>query len=261
MSHTSPHFVRYCLECGKEMSVTEARIKDGRGHFCSVACVCRHTFAGMKRPPFSAEHRAKISRNATGKHVRYKQWASITCQTCSKIFTVTPARKDEAKYCPRACSSEAKRQRTGTDHPLFTRVQMACELCGKVVWVKQAKIHEFRFCSRHCTGTYICKQMADTKDGTSIERLMAAELTTRNIPFVSQKIIADWIVDFALPEHRIAIECDGTYWHASDRQKTKDANKDHWLIAHRWRIFRFTETEIHESPSACVDKVLAVIPQ
>ena len=64
-----------------------------------------------------------------------------------------------------------------------------------------------------------------------------------------------FIVDFALPDHRLVIEADGVYWHSTDTQKEKDARKDHWLNAKKWAVMRLTGDEIRESPAKCIDKV------
>jgi very-short-patch-repair endonuclease len=98
--------------------------------------------------------------------------------------------------------------------------------------------------------------MALKKGPTSIEKLLMDELGSRGILYIPQYKIAHWFVDIALREHRIAIEADGDYWHRSEKQKQKDANKDHWLIAHKWKVYRFTETEIRASASACIDRII-----
>jgi very-short-patch-repair endonuclease len=82
------------------------------------------------------------------------------------------------------------------------------------------------------------------------------ELDRRSIVYRTQHVIARWLIDITIPEHRIAIEADGTYWHSSLKQKTKDANKTHWLQAHKWAVFRFPETEIRASASDCIDRVV-----
>ena len=99
--------------------------------------------------------------------------------------------------------------------------------------------------------------MAEHKGPTSIELLLMNELDRRHIPYRSQHQIAKWLVDISLPKHRIAIEADGDYWHSTPEQQAKDANKDTWLKAHKWTVFRFSETEINKSPAACIDQVLA----
>lgn len=82
------------------------------------------------------------------------------------------------------------------------------------------------------------------------------ELDSRQVAYRIQHKIAVWSVDISLPQYRIAIEADGTYWHSSPEQQQKDQNKTHWLQAHKWTVFRFPESAIRESASACIDQVL-----
>lgn len=246
--------IKTCLQCGKEYEITKWVIN--RSKFCSRACHAKHTFTGMKRAPRTAEHRRKLGAYHIGKEPPNKKPSvNITCLICGKVFEVPQRRADEAKYCSRECQHESKRRVTGTTHPLWTRVKRNCEWCGKEVWVKPAKISEFRFCSRQCAGASISKRMAERKGPTSIESAFEDELNRRHIAHIMQHKIANWLVDFAIPEWRIAIETDGDYWHANKKQKEKDRNKDHWLSAHKWHMFRFTESAINQSVSNCVDQI------
>lgn len=220
---------------------------------------------GSKRPPKYCSHKC-YARSKSGKsfysvrgHIPWnkKSWIEKTCGICGQSFTVTPAREKIAKYCSCECTHEAKRRTFGPSHPLWTRTQMPCEFCGKMMWVKTAKADEFRFCSRRCHGAYIAQKMAMLKGPTSIEKMLMDELDKREISYRAQHPISHWLIDITLPQHRIAIEADGDYWHNSKEQQTKDANKDRWLRAHKWTIFRFSGTEIRKSPAACIDKIVS----
>ena len=104
---------------------------------------------------------------------------------------------------------------------------------------------------------------------TLIERMISKELAERGIKFVSQYSIEDkFVCDFAIPEFKIAIECDGDYWHANPKfydqdnlneiQKLKrknDQRKDYLLKEKKWKLFRFFESDIKESTSKCVNLV------
>ena len=47
-------------------------------------------------------------------------------------------------------------------------------------------------------------------------------------------------VDFAFPEHKIAIEIDGGGWHSSERKKLQDVNKETYLTEQGWTLYRVT---------------------
>ena len=104
---------------------------------------------------------------------------------------------------------------------------------------------------------------------TSIERAIAWELTKRKIKFVRQYRIDKFVCDFAIPEYKIAIECDGDYWHANpkiykeneinDIQKIKvgvDKEKNTLFREKGWIVLRFFESEIKKSVSGCVDIIV-----
>jgi very-short-patch-repair endonuclease len=253
-----------CKYCGKEMNIPQYRIDSGRGKFCSRYCLAKHTFLGRKKPPRTLEHRKKLGRAHIGQVPHNKgKLIKVLCEICHKEFEVWPSRfnKYPPKYCSRKCQHESMRQITGTNHKLWKRIQKQCEWCGKSVWVKPAKIHEFKYCSRQCQGTSRAAKMAKQSGPTSIEKLLMDEFDKAGIAYKFQYRIANWLVDIAIPSHRIAIEADGNYWHNNINQQIKDRNKDHWLLAHKWEIYRFTESQIRISPVNCVKKVIDHIIQ
>lgn len=239
-----------CQYCNKPFKSKNSPGCKDKPKFCSREC-------------YGKSKRGKPPSNK-GQKRDYPPWnkkpgISIICEICGAEFEVQPHRGDAARYCSRECSHEAKRRVTGPGHPLWRRIQMECEWCGKLVWVKPAKIDEFRFCSRKCLGTCMAAQAAEWKGPTDIEQLLMNELDRRHIVYRSQHKIARWLIDITIPEHRIAIEADGDYWHSPPEQQEKDANKNHDLEIRKWTVFRFWGSEIRRSPARCIDEVLAHI--
>lgn len=252
-----PKVIVHCLNCGKEIVTNQNRLNDGRGRFCSRECSTHFHHIGRPKPK-TPEHRAKLATYRLGKTPWNKGvLIKVVCEICGKTFEVIPSRiKEGVKYCSRICSHEAKRRVHGKTHPLDRKIEMKCEWCGKIVRVKRALIARFRFCSRHCTGAFVSHKLALENGPTSIENALMDELDKRGIVYTVQHRIANWFVDIAIQQCRVAIEADGDYWHRSEKQKKKDANKDRWLISHKWRVFRFTETEIRVSAAKCVDQII-----
>jgi very-short-patch-repair endonuclease len=65
----------------------------------------------------------------------------------------------------------------------------------------------------------------------------------------------NYFIDFFIPEHKIAIECDGIYWHDEerDRQKSDTIKKNGFLL------LRFTENQIRNDLKSCsneIDRIL-----
>jgi len=123
-------------------------------------------------------------------------------------------------------------------------------VCGKEFELAQSRIEEGRgrFCSQACFLRY--------SGETSIERLLREELERRGEPFYQQVAFNRFHVDFVLPRLKAVIECDGEYWHRHPNVIARDQRKDEYLASLDYRVFRFTESEIRDSPSNCVNHVL-----
>jgi len=76
---------------------------------------------------------------------------------------------------------------------------------------------------------------------------------------IPQVNIGKYRVDFAIPEHHIAIELDGHDYHKSKEQRTHDAKRERYLEREGWRVIRFTGSEVYKDVDKCVGEVLAYI--
>lgn len=255
---------RACLKCGKPFQTTEARIQDGHGKYCSISCARSGVHTGRPKP--KSRENVKLANEALNRSGLRGSWSikpkvTCTCEICGKKFDVWPSREDKQppRYCSRECMAESKRRVVGPGHPLWNRSPHKCEWCGKEVMITPSKARSFRFCSRRCAGSSVANKMALNTGPTGIERPLMSILDRLCIPYCWQHHIANWLVDITLPKYRVAIECDGDYWHSSESQRAKDANKTNWLRAHKWTVFRFLGSEITADPEACIAKVLAHI--
>lgn len=70
-----------------------------------------------------------------------------------------------------------------------------------------------------------------------------------------------WFVDFAIPDRKLVIECDGAYWHNLPKQVINDKRKDVWLANHGWRIIRLGEHEIKTDAAGCALQVIEHLNQ
>lgn len=120
---------------------------------------------------------------------------------------------------------------------------------------------------------------------TTIELLFEEELKKRGITtFVKTPKGVPGKPDFAFPARKVAVFCDGDFWHGynwEETKKTVHTNQDFWiskieknmarddrvnaaLVEQGWTFFRFWGHEIKKKLSDCVDTVeaaLRVIPQ
>ena len=109
--------------------------------------------------------------------------------------------------------------------------------------------------------------------GTKIETLIEAELLRNNIYYSKPEYLIGHIdgkPDFVLPKYKIAIFCDGDFWHGYNFDKSKIKNNtEFWnakiernilrdeevifgLKMKDWKVFRFWEHEIKKDAAACV---------
>lgn len=98
------------------------------------------------------------------------------------------------------------------------------------------------------------------KDETNIELKLRTALERagykegkdfeRQFPTRSGKII-----DIAFPQYRLAIECDGEYWHNNLKAKRKDRFREIILKRGGWTIMRFAGQKILHTPTQCAEEI------
>jgi len=91
---------------------------------------------------------------------------------------------------------------------------------------------------------------------SSIERKMKDLLDRAEIPYEAQYPVLQFFVDFALPSLKIAIECDGDYWHK--QQPKRDQRRQRMIEGQGWTVVRFSEREINERLDSVEEKVLRI---
>jgi len=106
---------------------------------------------------------------------------------------------------------------------------------------------------------------------TNIELILRKALFKDGVRFrVKNKLFGK--PDIIISEEKIAIFCDGDFWHGRNFRKEADGYKDFWkekirtnierdilvnktLEKEGWRVLRFWKTEILKDLDKCVDKV------
>jgi len=92
-----------------------------------------------------------------------------------------------------------------------------------------------------------------------IEVRLAIALWARGILWTPQYKIGKYRLDFACPEVKLAIECDGHQYHSSREQRGYDADRDRFLLKEGWQVARFTGTQIHQDAAKCADDIWEII--
>jgi very-short-patch-repair endonuclease len=104
------------------------------------------------------------------------------------------------------------------------------------------------------TKTNLARQLR--KNSTAAERKLWRYLQARSLAgfkFVRQRPIGPYIVDFVCRERRLVIEVDGGQ-HADNK---RDAIREQWLVAHRYRVLRFWNNEVLENIEGVWDLIFA----
>jgi DNA mismatch endonuclease (patch repair protein) len=97
---------------------------------------------------------------------------------------------------------------------------------------------------------------------THIELMIEAELRKRNIHYKKQFPLANiTVADFYLPQNKTVIYADGSFWHESKWAEKrgvveKDKRQNKILTANGYKVFRFPEADINNSPEKCVSRVI-----
>lgn len=264
--------LRICAHCGKEFHAnytTEKRL------YCSRQCAARVNNAKNKRD-YPTRTCAKCGKefvynrmyqagkfcsrecsDSTNKssHRKLPRIQKV-CPTCGKAFECAPYH--ETKCCSMGCAAKNKAKTVvGENHPLYKpKVEMACEVCGKVCQVKPSLVSRFRSCSRRCNA-YLAQKTNPRI--SSIEVNLIAALQSKGYAPEGQYSIPPFWIDIAFPTVKLAVECDGNYWHGNARQQKKDRQKDGYLRRRGWHVLRLTETEIKTNIDECVAKVASFL--
>jgi very-short-patch-repair endonuclease len=78
--------------------------------------------------------------------------------------------------------------------------------------------------------------------------------------FVPQFQVLDrYLIDIAFPRERVAIECDGSYWHSLSERIKRDEIRDKRLQEKGWTVLHMPDKEIHENIDQVVTEICSII--
>jgi len=91
----------------------------------------------------------------------------------------------------------------------------------------------------------IQKEMAERKAGnrtSPLERDAMRVLDSAGVPYQREYQVGKYLIDFAIPSIRVAIELDGDTYHLTEEQAKRDREKDDFLINENWTVIRETSS-------------------
>jgi len=280
---------KVCLTCGNGFHVPKHRKHSAK--FCSVECA--HALGRTNREclfcgkPFTAQkHRdRRYCSKECATNIKKKR-VMKPCAICGKEYEVQQYCANTSKYCSIQCRSIGIGKALigrfkGEKSPTYKggKITRLCKYCGKKFKVDQYRGNTANHCSTSCsklgTSEKTRKQIAESikklqrenpklhpnyilaQKGhiTQIEKLIKDGLTKRKLSFETQYRILSYWVDFAFPNIKLVVECDGERWHSTKEQLLKDKQKDEKLTNVGWKVLRFREKEILKDSKEVVNKI------
>jgi very-short-patch-repair endonuclease len=190
------------------------------------------------------------------------------CEECSKGFYVTFKRINKARFCSMNCYHTNRRKNNpliGFKHSeiskehyrnkIFTkthRENLSRAAKNRIVSDKTKEKIRKNTIKQHLNGLF-------PQTNTIIERMMEKEMIAQGILFKHPFPFGRFVCDFAIPECKLIVECDGDYWHNREDIKKKDKAKNTYLKVSGWRILRFWEHEIKADVVKCVNTIKETI--
>jgi G:T-mismatch repair DNA endonuclease (very short patch repair protein) len=150
------------------------------------------------------------------------------CSSCGDTFTFERKRKDRT-VCSLAC-----RPTREWGNP---KISVECRHCGEIMdrYPSQLAAGRGKYCSRSCAA--VDRPIRGrSKIGDASIRLFLKMSGATGV--VAEYRIGPWSIDMALPDHRIAVELDGVYWHGLPEMVDRDRRKDADLAARGWTVVR-----------------------
>lgn len=226
---------KLCLVCAKEFIVKPHRIKEGYGKFCSQKC------CGVWKSKYKSG-----TNSTTWKGGKIERM----CLTCSKPFKLNRClAKRGGKFCSYKCMGVwQSRYRVGKNSPSWKGgpIKRNCVNCKKEFFADLARVKRGYgiFCSLSCVAIWRTKHQ--NKKSTVIEVKVEKYLKQLGVKFESQKMIPKGrtVADFYIPEKRLVVYADGTYWHGRKEVKNRDQKQDFLLGMNGYKVLRLSEKEI-----------------
>lgn len=92
---------------------------------------------------------------------------------------------------------------------------------------------------------------------TKLEKTMHQHLRKAGVRFQSQKSFRPYFVDIFIPSLNMVVECDGAYWHNTQKARVSDHKRDRYLISrYGVRVVRVPEKSIRGNPKLAVSTIL-----
>jgi very-short-patch-repair endonuclease len=247
---------RNCQKCDAILYVPPAALRNGRGRYCSIKCSTSILHNG--------ENNIKRLINLRKKAFDRRRGEYRKCMSCGKTKYFIPSALigNGGRFCSVSCTAKyhttefKERMAKITDKSYLRKLPQRFKT-GHIPWNKNRK---------NCWNDDIIQKIREARSkqtflnqDTMIEKKIQEQLNLHNIRYKHPYILNHFICDFAIPEKKVIIECDGDYWHSLQRNKRYDRMKNDYCDKHGWTLLRFTEIQIHKDIQTCIRNILSII--
>jgi very-short-patch-repair endonuclease len=264
-----------CEVCGKQYGVKPASAETSR--YCSRRC----KGIGSRTPPKTCPVCGKkFYRGCSTNRQTYcsrecfcrarETSREVECAWCGQRMSKPPHQIERASrnFCSRECQNAYQSR---------NKIDLVCEWCGAAFRVSPSRIDraeengwQKRFCCNECRlaarkrmgWPQLLANNKSLQEGrpTSLELAGYAILDALGVQYEKQvEIGGKFIVDARMPDSAIIIQWDGDYWHGNpdfydelderqEKRRRLDHSQDAYLHACGYRVLRFWEHEVHDTP-------------
>ena len=134
-------------------------------------------------------------------------------------------------------------------------------LLRRTVTIRSLEAAHARYPKRHGSPA-VCRYLAALANGarSEAERMAVGIFTSAGLTgWIANYPTAGYTVDFAFPEHLLAVEIDGFAFHRDADAFQRDRTRRNALIAAGWEVLNFTWSDLLDQPQALVERVQQVL--
>jgi very-short-patch-repair endonuclease len=210
---------------------------------------------------------------------------TFMCAHCGQSFQ--SRRKRAIRFCSLACTNDWQATAAAKDSARHRTIAvrgsgavLRCATCDGAFYAAGWKIRRAtpKYCGHACRdyhadmrGINRVLRFPHRKGANGLERAGAAILDSLGIEYVEQQVIGGkFVVDAFLPRHGIVVQWDGDFWHANpahfatlhpiqEANQKRDRSCNAYLAACGYRVLRFWESDVHESPATVAAAIAAAL--
>ncbi|MEK7526779.1 MAG: DUF559 domain-containing protein [Patescibacteria group bacterium] len=236
-----------CSGCGKEFE--QFRWFKRKTNYCSTECYRSSTKLKEKRSckVCAKEFWAKNFHVIKGfgiycsRECQFKDYPKRirkNCEFCGKFFSVQPSIQNKRNHCNKKCFDDSMRD----------YVTCNCRNCHVDFEIPRWELNRGRgtFCKYKC--------FIEFQGETYIEGKVRKILEKMKVEFIQEAKFNRFRIDFLVG--KVAIECDGEYWHQSEYAKDRDSRKDKLLASLGYKIVRLAGKKINNSSENTLQKLI-----